>query len=64
MSNAEQLKVTLVKSPIGYTESQKKTLQCLGLRKMNSSRVVKATPEVRGMISKVAHLVAVTPVVE
>lgn len=56
-----QLKVTLVKSGIGYNEKQKKTLLGLGLKKMNSTRVLEDTPAVRGMIQKVAHLVKVEP---
>ncbi len=53
------LKVTLIKSGIGYTTRQKKTLLGLGLKKLNSSRVLKDTPAVRGMIDKVSHLVEV-----
>lgn len=53
------VKVTLRKSGIGYTTRQKKTLQGLGLKKLNASRVLKDTPAVRGMIDKVAHLVEV-----
>jgi len=56
------LKVTLVKSPIGYTERQKRTVRALGLRKMNQTVEQPDRPEIRGMISKVAHLVAVEEV--
>lgn len=51
------LKVTLKKSPIKSTKSQRETVKGLGLRKMNSTRVLPDTPEVRGMIGKVSHIV-------
>lgn len=56
------VKVTLVKSPIGYRRDQADTVKALGLRKMNSSVVVKDTPAIRGMINKVIHLVTVEEV--
>jgi large subunit ribosomal protein L30 len=56
------LKVTLVKSVIGYTERQKRTVRALGLRKLNQSVLQADRPEVRGMIAKVAHLVRVEEV--
>lgn len=59
---ATKLKVTLVKSAIGYNDKQKKTVAALGLRKLNSSVVLTNTPVIRGMISKVSHLVAVEEV--
>ena len=54
-----QVKVTQVKSGIGFPEKQRATLRGLGLRKMHQVRVLKDTPEVRGMINKISHLVAV-----
>lgn len=56
------LKVTLVKSPIGYDEKQKRTVRALGLRKMNQSVEQPDRPEIRGMIGKVSHLVVVEEV--
>ena len=53
------LRITMVKSGIGYADDQKKTLKALGLRRMNSSVVKKDSPTVRGMILKVRHLVNV-----
>jgi large subunit ribosomal protein L30 len=53
------LRVTLTKSPIGYSFKQKRTVQALGLRKMNQSVEQKDTPVIRGMIAKVEHLVTV-----
>ncbi|AHF05914.1 50S ribosomal protein L30 [Desulfitobacterium metallireducens] len=54
-----KVKVTLVKSPIGYSEAQHKVLKSLGLGKMNSSKVHENNPCIQGMIRKCAHLVAV-----
>ena len=54
-----KLKITLVKSLIGYPEKQRVTVRTLGLNKINRSRVFEDTPQVRGMINKVAHLVKV-----
>ncbi|MDQ7782187.1 MAG: 50S ribosomal protein L30 [Desulfomonilaceae bacterium] len=51
------LKVTLRKSTIKSTKSQRETVRGLGLTKLNSSRVLKDTPEIRGMVGKVSHLV-------
>jgi large subunit ribosomal protein L30 len=54
-----KLKVTQIASPIGRTKNQRATLIGLGLNKMNRSRELGDTPEVRGMIAKVRHLVRV-----
>lgn len=51
------LKVTLVKSSIGYNKKQKATVQSLGLRKMGSVSLIGDSPHIRGMIAKVSHLV-------
>jgi large subunit ribosomal protein L30 len=56
---SKQVRVTLVKSPIGYEKSQKATVRALGLRRMHSSVVHDDTPPVRGMINKISHLVKV-----
>lgn len=53
------VKVTLVKSPIGYEQSQKDTVRSLGLRKIRQTVTISDTPQVRGMIYKVRHLVSV-----
>ena len=53
------LKVTLVRSPIGTPETQRLTLVGLGLRRLGRSVVRTNTPEFRGMVKKVLHLVAV-----
>lgn len=58
----KKLKITQIKSGIGKPERQKRTLQALGLRKMNQSREVVATPQVEGMINKVKHLIKIEEV--
>ena len=50
------LKVTLKKSTIKAPKRQRETVRGLGLRKLHQSRIVPDTPEVRGMIKKVGHL--------
>lgn len=59
-----KIKVTLVKSPIGYSENQHKILKALGLGKLGSSVLHDETPSIQGMIRKCAHLVAVENVAE
>lgn len=54
-----QLKVTYVKSTIGYAQDQKATVKSLGLRKLHQSVIHNDTPAIRGMIFKVKHLVKV-----
>ena len=53
------LKVTQTGSPIRRTKDQRATLVGLGLNKMNRTRELQDTPEVRGMIAKVQHMVKV-----
>jgi len=52
--------VTLVKSPIGFQKVQGKVCEGMGLRKLNHSVTLPDTPETRGMIFKVRHLVSVS----
>ncbi len=54
-----KIKVTQIRSKIGSPKRQKATLEALGLRKLNSSIEVEATPQVLGMVTKVRHLVKV-----
>jgi large subunit ribosomal protein L30 len=56
---SEKLKVTLVRSGIGRPRDQRRTLQGLGLTRLNRTVVLGDTAEVRGMIQKVSHLVRV-----
>ncbi len=57
-----KIRITLVKSGIGYAEDQKRTLKSLGLRRLNQSVVHSDSGSVRGMIIKVRHLVKVEEV--
>ena len=58
-SDTRVLQVTLIKSPIGYSERHKKTVKALGLHRMHQTVEQPDTLAVRGMIAKVAHLVKV-----
>ena len=58
-SKPKVLRVTLVRSPIGYDERQKATVRALGLRRMHQTVQQSDTPAVRGMLAKVRHLVHV-----
>lgn len=60
----KKLKITLVRSPIGYKYDQKETVKRLGLRRMNYTVIHKDTPQIRGMIEKVKHLLKVEVVEE
>jgi large subunit ribosomal protein L30 len=53
------VKVTLVRSPIGFNKTQAKTVEGMGLRRIRHSVTLVDTPETRGMIHKVRHLVTV-----
>ena len=54
-----KIKITQVKSTIGGTERQKRTLQALGIRKLNHSVEVEGTPQILGMVNKLSHLLKV-----
>lgn len=58
----KQLKITLVKSAIGFEQSQKDTVRSLGLRKLHQVVTLKDNPQIRGMVNKVRHLVVVEEV--
>ncbi|MBL7759681.1 MAG: 50S ribosomal protein L30 [Sediminibacterium sp.] len=55
----KKIKITQIKSGIDRPERQKQTLIALGLRKLNATKEVEATPQILGMVSKVSHLVKV-----
>jgi large subunit ribosomal protein L30 len=57
-----RIKITQIKSGIDRSERQKLTLQALGLKKLNASKQVEATPQILGMVKKVSHLVKVEEV--
>ena len=56
------IRITLVKSPIGYSQVHKGTIKALGLRKMHQTVEQVDSPVLRGMLYKVAHLVVVEEV--
>lgn len=57
-----QVKVTLVKSPIGRKPNHRACVKGLGLRKLNHFRVLKDSPEVRGMIRTIEYMLKVEEV--
>ena len=59
-SGGKRLKITLVKSTIGFNKTQDETVTGLGLRRLNHTVELADTPETRGMIHKVRHLVTVS----
>ncbi|MGB3681164.1 MAG: 50S ribosomal protein L30 [Rubrobacteraceae bacterium] len=59
-----QLKVTQLKSVIGSLENHKRTVRALGLKRIRDSRVHEDTPQMRGMLHNVRHLVHVEEVDE
>ncbi len=56
---ADTLKITLVKSTIGASPKQRKVVQALGLKKLHSTVELADSPQTRGAIKKVEHLVKV-----
>ncbi len=59
----KKIKVTQIKSVIDRPERQKRTMVALGLKKMNASVEVEATPQILGMVRKVSHLIKVVELV-
>ena len=57
-----KVKITLVKSGIGYPKNQKATLVALGLRKMHKTRIVDSCPQMDGMIRTVSNLLKIEKV--
>lgn len=55
----KKLRITYVKSAIGYNEKQKATVRALGLRKLNQTVELEDNAAIRGMVNKVSHLVTV-----
>lgn len=60
----KMLKITLVRSTIGYKYDQKDTVRRLGLKRMHQTVVKEDNPQIRGMIEKVKHLLTVEEVEE
>ena len=59
MTSECKLRITWVKSDIGYSVRQKRTIRALGLRHLGDVVEQADTPAIRGMVSKVSHLVEV-----
>jgi large subunit ribosomal protein L30 len=58
-SKSKKIRIKLVRSPIGFSQRQKRTVKALGLRKVHQIVEQVDTPAVRGMIASVTHLVEV-----
>jgi large subunit ribosomal protein L30 len=56
----KKLQIKLIRSPIGYNQRQKDTAKALGLRKLNQVVEKEDTPDIRGMVTAISHLVHVT----
>lgn len=56
---AKTVRITLVRSPIGFSYKHKATIRALGLRRMHQTVLQAPTPQLRGMLAKVARLVKV-----
>ncbi|HJW83323.1 MAG TPA: 50S ribosomal protein L30 [Anaerolineae bacterium] len=59
---AKTLRITLVKSPTGYTDRQRRTARALGLRRMHQTVEQADTPVIRGMIARIPHMLKVEEV--
>jgi len=59
-----KLKITQIRSGIDRPERQKRTIRALGIRKLHHTVVHDDTPQIRGMVQKVAHLVSVEEISE
>jgi large subunit ribosomal protein L30 len=64
MSNQSKLRITWIKSSIGYSRRQKGTIRALGLRRLGDVVEQADTPAIRGMVDKVSHLVQVEEIKE
>ena len=59
MNKIKSIRITQIKSGIGYRKKAKNTLKALGLRKLNQTIEKKDTASIRGMINKISHLLKV-----
>jgi large subunit ribosomal protein L30 len=64
MSSEKKLRITWVKSSIGYSRRQKGTIRALGLRRLGDVVEQADSPVIRGMVDKVSHLVKVEKITE
>ena len=58
-TSGKTLRVTLVRSSIGYTKDQKATVKALGLRRLHQTVEHKDSPALRGMLNKIIHLIKI-----
>ncbi len=58
-TSGKTLRVTLVRSQIGYTKDQKATVKALGLHRLHQTVEHKDTPALRGMLTKIIHLLKI-----
>ncbi len=59
-----RLKITLIRSPIGHNETQKRTVRALGLRRLHQTVYQPDNPSIRGMIARIPHLLMVEVIEE
>jgi large subunit ribosomal protein L30 len=59
---AGKLKITQIRSTIDYTEKQRRTVRALGIKRLYQSVEHKDTPQIRGMIQRVKHLIKIEEV--
>ena len=59
MAKKKQIKVTLVRSPIGFKPKHRECVRGLGVKRMHQTVVLEDTPSVRGMVNKVDYMVRV-----
>ncbi len=59
-----RLKITLIRSPIGRNETQKRTVRALGLRRLHQTVYQPDNPSIRGMIARIPHLLTVEVIEE
>ncbi len=58
------LRITLVRSPLGNTLRHKATVRSLGLRRMHQTVELADSPQLRGMVAKVAHMITVEEITQ
>jgi large subunit ribosomal protein L30 len=58
-ADVKKIRITLVRSPIGYPEPQKATVRALGFRRLHQTVEQEDTPVVRGMLNKVIHMIRI-----
>lgn len=63
-ASSQRIRITLVKSTIGYREQQRRVVRSLGLKRLRQTVEHVDSPSIRGMVNKVHHLVTVEPVTD